>query len=224
MKNKNNIKTILFDFDGVIVDSFQLAFEVNKIVRPWINLTKDDYRRCLEGNLYEEFLKIDKKQKAVNKHKVANEHFFRVYVPRFLKLPIIKGIPKMLKALSKEYRLIIISSTISSPISEWLTKHNLAKYFSEIMGSDVHKSKLEKIRMIFKKYGINSDDCVFITDTLGDLREAKKAGLNCLAVTYGFHNKDTLEKGNPVGFIQSPQDILIEIKKYWQENKERHKK
>ena len=92
------------------------------------------------------------------------------------------------------------------------------------MGSDVHKIKLEKIRMIFEKHGINSDDCVFVTDTLGDLREAKNAGLNCLAVTYGFHSKGTLKKGNPAGFIKTPEDIPIEIENYWKKYKHCHGK
>jgi len=210
---KDNAKTILFDFDGVIVDSFQPAFEVSRMLRPWMNFTENDYRKCFEGNVYEEFLKIDKKQE------VTDKQFFKIYIPRLFQLPVIKGIPKTLKMLSKKYRLIIISSTISSPISEWLDRHGLAEYFSEIMGGDVRKIKLEKIKMIFEKYGINSDDCVFITDTLGDLREAKNAGLNCLVVTYGFHSKDTLKKGNPVGFIKTPQDIPIEVEKYWNEFK-----
>lgn len=210
---KDNIKTILFDFDGVIVDSFQPAFEVSRMLRPWMDFTEDDYRKCFEGNVYEEFLKIDKKQE------VADKQFFKIYIPKLFQLPVIKGIPKTLKMLSKKYRLIVISSTISSPISRWLNKHGLVKYFSEIMGGDVHKIKLEKIRMIFEKYGINSDDCVFVTDTLGDLREAKKAGLNCLAVIYGFHSKDMLKKGNPAGFIKTPQHIPIEIEKYWKKHK-----
>ncbi len=213
---KNNVKTILFDFDGVIVDSFQPAFEVSRMLRPRMDFTKDDYRKCFEGNVYEEFLKIDKKQE------VDNKQFFEIYIPKLFQLPVIKGIPKILKVLSKKYRLIIISSTISSPISEWLNRRGLAKYFSEIMGSDVHKIKLEKIRMIFEKYGINSDNCVFVTDTLGDLHEAKKAGLNCLAVTYGFHGEDTLRKGKPVGFIKAPQDIAIEVEKYWNKYKRYH--
>jgi len=215
---KNNVKTILFDFDGVIVNSFQPAFEVSRMLRPRMDFTKDDYRKCFEGNVYEEFLKIDKKQE------VTNKQFFEIYIPKLFQLPVVKGIPKTLKMLFKKYRLIIISSTISSPIGEWLNRRGLAKYFSEIMGGDVHKIKLEKIRMIFEKYGINSDDCVFITDTLGDLREAKNAGLNCLAVTYGFHSEDTLRKGKPAGFVKTPQDIPIEVEKYWNKYKKCHGK
>jgi len=211
MKRKDEKKIILFDFDGVIVDSFELAFKANKTIRP--NLTKRDYFKCFEGNIFEEFQKLNKKRTSDSKR------FFRIYIPKLFKLPVINGIPKILKLLAIKYRLIVISSTISSPIREWLDKHNLADYFIEIMGADVHKSKIEKIKMVFKKYKVGVNDCVFITDTLGDILEAKNAGLNSLAVTYGFHSKNILDRGNPAGFIKTPQDIPIEIEKYFKKYK-----
>ncbi len=73
--------------------------------------------------------------------------------------------------------------------------------------------------MVFKKYGVKSTECIFVTDTLGDLREAKKMGINSFAVTYGFHKESVLQKGNPDCFIRKPEDILIEIKKYWEKRK-----
>lgn len=202
-------KTILFDFDGVMVNSFEPAFEVSKSLRPWMNFTEDDYRSRFEGNIFEESLKTDKE-------KVADERFFEIYIPKLFKLPVIPGIPKALAALAENYRLIVISSTISSPIREWLIKHNLAQYFTQIMGADVRKSKIEKIKMIFKKYKIKATDCVFITDTLGDLREAREAGVNSLAVTYGFHSRKVLERGEPAGFIGKPENLPSVVEKYWQ--------
>jgi len=210
MKNK---KTILFDFDGVIVDSFQTAFEVSRDIRKsWMDFTEDDFRKRLEGNPYDSFAKMDKRKKA------TNEEFFKMYIPRFLELPVINGIVDALGSLSKKYRLIIISSTISTPIRKWLTKHNIMHYFNRIVGGDVHKSKVEKIKMIFKRYRIVANDCVFITDTLGDLREASEMGINSLAVTYGFHDKNILKRGNPVGFIKKPQDMIFEVEKYWKKH------
>ena len=42
-------KIIIFDFDGVIVDSFDIAFKVNKLSRP--ALTKKSYRAKFNGNI-----------------------------------------------------------------------------------------------------------------------------------------------------------------------------
>ena len=42
---------VLFDFDGVILDSFRSAFEVSKSICP--HLSEEDYRRRFEGNIYD---------------------------------------------------------------------------------------------------------------------------------------------------------------------------
>jgi beta-phosphoglucomutase-like phosphatase (HAD superfamily) len=57
MESKGKIKNgkiVLFDFDGVIVDSFKPAFEVQKMIRPGINFSEDDYRKFFEGNVFNE--------------------------------------------------------------------------------------------------------------------------------------------------------------------------
>jgi phosphoglycolate phosphatase len=205
----NNMKTILFDFDGVMVDTFRPSLETHWELDQGEKITEDYYRKCLEGNVYDTFSEEDEQGK------LANKKFYDVYIQKLFELPVIPSIAETLEKLAKDYQLIVVSSTITSPIFEWLTQHDLAKYFVEIMGGDVHKSKVEKIKMVFDKYKIKASDCVFITDTLGDLREAEKAGVSSLAVTYGFHEKERLQKGNPTGFIESPQEIIREIEKYW---------
>jgi len=44
-----NDKYILFDFDGVIVDSWAPAFEVNKLMCP--NITEAEYKKAFYGNI-----------------------------------------------------------------------------------------------------------------------------------------------------------------------------
>lgn len=204
MKNKN---FVLFDFDGVIVDSFELAYRINKVLHKEGKFLEDDYRRLFEKNIFD------------GEHADNAEKFFELYIPLLCSLEPINGIREALEELATEYRLIIISSTISSPINQWVEKHDIAKYFTEIMGADIHKSKVEKMKMVFAKYGICSDNCVFITDTLGDLREANVLGVKSLAVTYGFHSEITLAKGNPAGFIKKPEEMVSKIKNFWNKNK-----
>ncbi len=208
MENSKTKKVILFDFDGVIVDSFNSALEVHEQMSGKV-FSAEEYRKIFEGNVYDQKTNQDAKYFDLEK-------FFETYVPKLFQLPVIGGVKEAIEELSKNYILIVISSTISSPIKEWLLKNNLAQYFREIMGADVHKSKIEKMKLVFEKYKVGPSDCVFITDTLGDLREAEKMRVNSLVVTYGFHKEDTLLKGNPAGFIRKPQDMVSEIEKYWQ--------
>lgn len=77
----------------------------------------------------------------------------------------------------------------------------------------MHGSKIIKINSILKKYNIEPNDTVFITDTLGDIKEAKECGVKSIAVTWGLHDRETLEKGNPVAIIDDPRELLRVIEK-----------
>jgi phosphoglycolate phosphatase len=202
-------KTILFDFDGVITDSFEAAFEVNKILTP--GLTEESMRGRFEGNINEFFVK----EMGGNDAKKNDNEFFNLYVPMMKNCRIFPSMLDAIKNISEKYRLIIVSSTITSPIREYMESHDAARYFTEIMGNDVHKSKVEKIKMVFDKYGVFASDCVFITDTLGDLREAEKTGVEGIGVTWGFHDAETLKKGKPVALVNTPEELVAEIGKYF---------
>ncbi|MEK9154423.1 MAG: HAD hydrolase-like protein, partial [Patescibacteria group bacterium] len=85
----------------------------------------------------------------------------------------------------------------------------------EVMGADVHTSKSKKIEMVFKKYGITARKCVFITDTLGDMREAKSVGVGAIGVSWGFHARETLLQGEPFRIVAQPAEISPAISAYF---------
>jgi phosphoglycolate phosphatase len=197
---------ILFDFDGVIADSFEPAFEVTRLMCP--HVTEDEYRKQFEGNINDWEVPVD----IHNDDCRTDIDFFQEYIPRMKKQArIVPGIVDVIRWLEKEYTLIVISSTITSPIREFLEEHDLAKYFSEIMGNDVHKSKVEKIKMVFDQYQAEAKKCVFITDTLGDMREASRVDVDVIGVTWGFQSTETLQKGTPFRLVDKPEDLIEAI-------------
>ncbi|HRY31143.1 MAG TPA: HAD family hydrolase [Candidatus Paceibacterota bacterium] len=199
-------KIILFDFDGVILDSFSPAYEASKMIHP--RMTEDEYREAFEGNIN-------------NPHSHTHEcgddcrkdiDFFEKYIPLMKKrTKIFDGMENVIKKLSENYILCIVSSTITLPIRKLLKKSTLEKYFNEILGNDVHKSKVEKIKMIMHKYKINKDDCIFVTDTLGDMKEARAVNIKSIGVSWGFHKIETLKKGSPEKIVNSPKELELAI-------------
>ncbi|MDO8557199.1 MAG: HAD hydrolase-like protein [Candidatus Jorgensenbacteria bacterium] len=203
-------KFILFDFDGVIADSFQPAFETQKIICP--HLTEDIYRKRFEGN-------INDWEEPINIHTEECRHdidFFTEYIPRMKnEVQIVPGMKEVITEFEKNYTLIVISSTITSPIQEFLEGHDLANHFAQIMGNDVHKSKVEKMKMVFEKYGVEAKNCVFITDTLGDMHEAEKMKVGVIGITWGFHTPETLLRGKPFCLVEKPNNLLTAVADYF---------
>lgn len=199
-------KILLFDFDGVIVNTFDICFEISGKFHSALSV--DEYRRWFEGNIHDRPRRDDTKPSD-------GSRFFDMYNPRLLALAPVAGIQDVLKTLHKNHLLVIVSSTINGPIAEYLKKHDLLRYFDKVFGSDVHKSKVEKIKMVFNEYGAAPADCLFITDTLGDMREAEKTGVSALGVSWGYHPSETLMRGNPIAVAHTPADILAEVNRYF---------
>lgn len=61
--------------------------------------------------------------------------------------------------------------------------------------------------MIFDDFNIAAPDCIFITDTLGDIKEARVAGVDSIAVSWGYHSLATLELGNPLAVADKPSEL-----------------
>jgi phosphoglycolate phosphatase len=203
-------KFILFDFDGVIADSFRSAFEINKMICP--HLTEDLYRKKFEDN-------INNWKAPENFHTKdcrLDIDFFTEYAKRIKnEVKVFGGIKEVIVELEKDYLLIIISSTTTGIIKEFLVEHKLSDYFDWVMGNDVHQSKVEKIKMVFNKYKIKKDNCIFITDTLGDIREAEKMEVGSIAVSWGFNSPDILQSARPFKLVEKPEDILVASKDYF---------
>jgi len=203
-------KILLIDFDGVIVDTFDLGMSVNN--KLGTGISPDEYRKQFEGNVYENY--DDNDEEIVSE----DNEWFKLYTPGMLKLEPVEGVVEAIKTLGEKYTLIIISSNINSPIKKYLEKHALVSCFDEVFGADVHKSKVKKIKMVFEKHGVEAKDCLFITDSLGDIREANKMNVDSIGVTWGWHSRETLEKGSPFTIVDKTSEIVPAVDKYFRED------
>ena len=207
---------VLFDFDGVIADSFTTALHVAQMM--CVHITEDSYLKSFEENVHDWW----EREIEQAKHGPECKHdidWFGEFVPLFEKQVIpFAGMESVIHELSKKYLLIVISSTITSPIQGFLEKYHLGRYFSEILGSDIHTKKTEKIQIVFDKYAVSAKDCVFITDSLGDMREATEKNVDAIGVTWGWHNREVLERGKPFRIVDTPKDITLAIDDYFAQN------
>jgi phosphoglycolate phosphatase len=202
MENKN--KVIIFDFDGVIVNSCQLSFDINR--EQYSNVTYSELQSWSEGNIYSKKLREEMND--------SDEiYFFEQYHKRVVELIPVEGIEKVIRELNRQgYRLMIVSSADEDAIKNYLEIHNLDKYFLEIMARKTHTSKVEKFKMIFKKYKIKSSQTLIITDSVGDVKEAHEVKMKAIGVTWGIHEKERLGKNGADFIAEKPEEILVGIK------------
>jgi len=206
------MKHLLFDFDGVIVDSFQISFETTNLFLT-NKMSENEYRARFNGNIYDtKEIDVLMHQNQEDNILDENDPFFKKYVPLLLEIEPVKGIKEVLAELVKMHQMSIISSTISEPITRYLKKYDL-DYFESVYGGDIDKNKRRKIMAYLEKYNITPNEVLFITDTLGDIEEAKSTGVQAIAVNWGYQAEPTLKLGAPVCVVHKVKELLTVIKK-----------
>ncbi|HBB49542.1 TPA: hypothetical protein DEQ22_01975 [Candidatus Nomurabacteria bacterium] len=202
------MKLVIFDFDGVLVNTNELSYQIHKIKNK--DLTWKSYQEYSNGNFHEGYEKAVKE----GKHLPADD-FYGEYEKGLNALTMHDALHNLILSLVKNYRLVVVSSTNSSYIKDFLAKENLSEYFTDILGADVHRSKVFKIKTILKKYKLSPEESVFITDTLGDIKEAKECNVESIGVSWGLHEKKNLLKENPFVVVDIPEELEEKIEEFF---------
>lgn len=199
MQKKN--KAVVFDFDGVIADTFE--FHRKKIEEYFsIALSVDDYKLLHTGNVH---------NSRLGKSHDWND-YFQFIQSEYSKLDFFDEIDKIIKNFCEKLDLFIISSGHYVNIKIFLEKERMQDCFKEVLGVEFHKSKVFKFNHLFEKYNLDVDDVLFVTDTSGDVFEAKEVGVKSIAVTWGFHDRKLLAESDPEFYANEPEDILKIVK------------
>lgn len=193
---------LLFDFDGVIVDSYDATYKIMLHEDP--GLTQASYKRWFDGNVA-----------TTVRSKLspgAVKDFFKRYLQQATTLPIVPGMEQLIKAFAKDRQLFIVSATDTRSINAFLSQAGLNGYFTEVYGYEAGTNKTDKINDICSLYNVAKEECLFVTDTTGDVQEGLAAGVPTIAVGWGYHTIDELSAVTPTGLVRTPQELVIKIK------------
>ena len=203
-------KAIIFDFDGVIADTFEFHREHFKKYLD-VSISKEEYQNLHKGNVFNGN-GLNETEKKISENlveyfkKIENDHH---------KVQPFEGMNDLLKKLSEEYSLFIITSSSIVNINSFLEKEGVIDCFTEVLGVEFDKSKIVKFNHILDNYNFNKEDVLFVTDTLGDVLEANKVGLRSIAVTWGFHDREILEEAKPFAYADSAEEVLEIVEGGW---------
>lgn len=191
------IKLVIFDFDGVIINEYAKHYELSQ--KQITGLTKEEFKKLFEGNINVEREKLKSRNTGFD---------FKTHFSNYKATVIIDSeIQESLKKLFQKYVLGIISSANEYGTNSSLKNSGLEGIFSFNYGYETNPIKVEKFKQVLDEYKVEPNQCVFITDTVGDILEAKEVGIKSIAVDYGYHERERLEKVTPIKIISSFSEI-----------------
>jgi phosphoglycolate phosphatase len=209
-------KVIIFDMDGVLIDSVETSSKY--MLERFPTMTKEVGKEILCGNFHEEIEKFKLTNKTKEETHEEREIRMAAYEIIKLKCEAYDGIHDLLLNLHKDgYILAINTSAIRRNCIPILDKEGLTELFDFIGTTEISKSKVEKFKIIQEKYGVTQNDMLFVTDTLGDIREADIAGIPTLAVLWGVHDESYFNREsheNLKGIANSIEELKNFIYKY----------
>jgi len=114
--------------------------------------------------------------------------------------------------VKKGIKIAIISNCRKPLIEMLMDKFGLSEYIDLLIShEDTERIKPEpdQIRLCLKKLNVKPEEAVFVGDMINDITAARKANLRkVIAVTYGWHTRDQLEKLKPDVIVNRAKEIL----------------
>ena len=203
MKSK---KVIVFDLDGVLLDSVSLMFSFSREKIPTI--TDDEIKNLHKGNIYEEDSKLNLPK--IEETEEEREKRWGAYNKRKLAIPLYPGVKELVGELAKKYILAINTSAWDASTLPLLEKNGIKDSFSFIATSNINMNKVEKFKIIAEKFNKNPSELLFITDTLGDVIDAGALRIPTIVVTWGIHSREYFDEEahkNIIAFVNTIKEL-----------------
>ena len=185
------IKAVLFDMDGLMVDTESLSTEafINSAKAQGYNMTKEETLKVLgftKASIYQFW--IDYFQGTnVDGKKLVDDHY--EYIENVLytvgpeKMPYVEELLKYLR--ENNYKIAVASSSDTADIKNNLEKTKLEKYIDEIAsGAEVENGKPapDVFLLAAKRLGVDAKDCLILEDSKAGIKAGKASGARVFMV------------------------------------------
>lgn len=214
------IKAVIFDFDGVLVESNQIKVEAFRslfLYRP--DKTEEIISYHIENMGISRFVKFQYIFEHIFKEPYSDEiglelgkKFSEIVIKKVLDASFIGGVKKFLANNHMEYHLFVASGTPENELLYIMKKKGIDKYFKGIYGSPAAKNFI--ISNILHQFSLKSDEVVFVGDAETDMKAAKECNVRFVLRKTSengglHHDKDVIA----IDDLKQLKEIIKEIKR-----------
>ena len=197
------IKAVIFDMDGVLVDSLDAGVKFFGDI-----LEKAGYRKPTKSEMEAMFhmnrkdiLKTIAKTDSDKEIDRIMEVSETVEYPEYL-LSTSDEVKKVVEDLSKKYPLAVVTTRMRKTTESCFNVSGLKKFFNVIVSyedTEKHKPNPEPLLFAVERLGIKPSEAVYIGDMESDMKAAKSAGMKIIiyskkAINGADYNTESFKK------------------------------
>ena len=198
---------LIFDFDGTIANTWVVATQIINDLRHEFSLPQiqESQLAALKGKRAREVIKMS----GLRWYQVPifirkARKLFKKYMEH---VPPIAGMPEALQSLRQQgYQMGILTSNSEEGVRAFLEKHKLNQ-FEFVLAPDSLFGKGPVIKKIIKHRKLNKESVIMIGDEVRDIQAANNAGVDSIAVCWGFNSEELLISSSPTHVVKRPQEL-----------------
>ena len=209
------IKAILWDNDGVLVDTERLYFRATQEVLSTIGfeLTETHFTELFlieARGAWHLVRELGFSEPEVENLRQTRNRIYSEYLAK--EKLLIEGVEEVLSELHGKYTMAIVTSSLREHFDLIHHSTGLLKYFDFVVASGdytKYKPDPEPYLVALERAGCTADECIAVEDSLRGLLSATGAGIRCYVVPQELTSTSDFSAAFKV--LTNIRDLLIEL-------------
>ena len=194
-----NIRTVIWDWNGTLLDDTDLCIETINLLLfkrnlPSLDTTKykevfsfpvKDYYAEIGFNFSEEPFEIPARE-FIDKYNRDVEH-----------CNLHRGVVEILEHFHQiGKQQVVLSAMEQSVLEQTLEQNKISHFFDEVSGLDNHyaHSKIDNGKTLIRKMELNPEEICLVGDTIHDFEVAQELGCQCVLIANGHQSEKRLRE------------------------------
>lgn len=208
-------RAVVFDFDGVVADSWKLHESCwRQILKRHGAVLDDDVLEKAIGWTSHETAQVLAKELdlKVDPNTLGDEKSAMMFERYEKEMPVMPGIVPAIKRLSEHFHLAVTAGRKRSLVEPTLKRYGLADTFELVLGRDDRRKGEELddlLAKVPKHFKIRADQCTMVDDSRNGLLAAERAGMKSIA--FDSNPKHDADYSMADAVINSPDELVPEL-------------
>jgi len=207
------IKAVLFDWDGTLLDSFQAdsSAYIAMFGEMGIDWGVAELSQHYSPNWYDVYRAAGLPEQHWDAADTSWRKHYALHRPK-----LIRGARRVLTSVGRKYRLGLVTSGDRERVHRQLREFRLTRSFrARVCSGDTVEKKPHPgpLHLALDCIGLGAEHCIYVGDTAEDVQMAKAAGVRVIGVLGPFPTEKRLRAAEPDLLLSSLLEVPAALKK-----------